>query len=231
MFTTSPTNRARDAVAAADGRQAAAQRWAQVRDQLFALADVQRHHLVLDVNAGSGLLTWEAVRQAPEGGVWALAADPDAGEALRQQAERLPEVERPSILIGAPDELAFLLALRDEEDLRFDRVLGRNLLDLNDGLAANEEMLAGLVTYLLPGGRLVLAHPVPRHTQRLVDLIDWDGDEALAERVRAAEEAIYANPDDPLVSWDADDLADAAEAMPGWPRCVSIWSGERTTGQ
>ncbi|HMQ56031.1 MAG TPA: AAA family ATPase, partial [Anaerolineae bacterium] len=37
----------------------------QVRDRVFALAQVERHELVFDLNAGSGLLTWEAVRRAP----------------------------------------------------------------------------------------------------------------------------------------------------------------------
>ncbi len=206
VLTTSPANRARDAwlqrTIAGSGRALS-----HVRDHIFALAALQRHHLVLDANAGSGLLTWEAVRQVPEGGVWSLAADPDAGEALRQQAGRLPEVEQPVILIGTPPELEFMLALRDEEELRLDRILGRNLLSLGEGLAANTEMLVGLVARLLPGGRLVLAQPVPRHTQRLAELVDWGSDKALGERVRVAEEAIYTNPNDPLVSWDGDDLA------------------------
>lgn len=42
-----------------------------VRDRIFTLAQLQRHHLMLDLNARSRLLTWEAVRQAPEGGVTA----------------------------------------------------------------------------------------------------------------------------------------------------------------
>ena len=44
---------------------------AKVRDQVFALASLQRHHIVLDLKAGSGLLTWEAIRRVPEGGVYA----------------------------------------------------------------------------------------------------------------------------------------------------------------
>jgi precorrin-6B methylase 2 len=42
-----------------------------VRDRLFTLAQLQRHHVVLDLNAGSGLLTFEALRRVPEGGVYA----------------------------------------------------------------------------------------------------------------------------------------------------------------
>ena len=75
-----------------------------------------------DVNAGSGLLTWEAVRRAG-GRRWALATDEAAGEALRQQAARPPDVERPVVLVGNATELGYLLALRGESDVRRDRIL------------------------------------------------------------------------------------------------------------
>jgi putative ATPase len=52
----------------------------QIRDKLFDLAKVQRHHTILNLKADNGLLLWEAVRQAPEGGVWGLANDQQAGE-------------------------------------------------------------------------------------------------------------------------------------------------------
>jgi hypothetical protein len=55
-----------------------------------------------------------------------------------------------------------------------------------------------------------LAERVPRHTQRLYKLLELNGaalKSELAERLMAAEEAIYTRSDDPLVNWDADDLA------------------------
>ncbi|MEL6854161.1 MAG: AAA family ATPase, partial [Cyanobacteria bacterium J06607_13] len=39
----------------------------EVRDRLFTTLMPQRHHLLLDLNASTGLLTWEAVRHVPEG--------------------------------------------------------------------------------------------------------------------------------------------------------------------
>jgi putative ATPase len=210
ILTTSPTNRARD-VWLQRTVAGSSRRLGDLRDRLFELAGIQRHHLVLDVNAGSGLLTWEAVRRAPEGGVWSLAADNESGEALRQQAERLPEVERPAILVGMPDELAYLLSLRGEAEVRFDRIIGRNVLSASttDGFS---EICKVLGAHLLPGGRLTLAQSIPRHTQRFYALVDWGRDTKLRDKVVAAEEAIYADPADPLVNWDERDLAAALEA-------------------
>lgn len=205
VYTTSPADRAKDAWLQRTISQAGQNLGAQ-RDKLFELAQVGRHHLVLDVNAGSGLLTWEAVRRAPEGGVWALTAEQQAGEALRQMAAKLPEVERPFILIGALSELDYLLELRGEPDLRFDRIVGRNLILTIADFRLGIEKLAGR---LAENGRLCLMQTIPRHGQRLYDLVDWSGHEALHEKVVAAEEAIYHDETDSLVNWDEGDVETA----------------------
>ena len=73
--------------------------------------------------------------------------------------------------------------------------------------------MVNLASLLRPNGIISLAEPVPRHTQRLYALVDLASlGDALAEKVRAAEEAIYADPDDPLVNWAEDDLRAAFAA-------------------
>jgi putative ATPase len=188
----------------------AGERLGSVRDRVLDAARLQRHHVVLDLNAGSGLLTWEAVRRAPEGGTWALARDRQTGEGLRQQAERLPELRQPVVLVGELEELPDLLALRGEADLRFDAVVGRNALGpLVDKVGA----LRLVVGRLRPGGRLSLAEAVVRQAQRLHQLVDLSplGDD-LRQRLIQAEEQIYAASDDPLVNWDETDLEAALRA-------------------
>lgn len=211
VLTTSPLNRAREAWLQRTLSNTS-QNLAQQRERLFELAQVQRHHLVLDVNAGTGLLTWEAVRRAPEGGVWALTADQTTGEALRQQAERLPELERPHVLSGDPAELEYLLTLRGEETIRFDRIIGRNPFTAYAEQLSREALAALLKARLLPDGRLAIVQTIPRHTQRLYALVDWAGHEDLREKVAAAEEAIYSDAADSLVNWDESDTAEALRA-------------------
>ena len=199
VLVSSPVDRAREAwlqrTLSGSGRALA-----QVRERLFALAQIQRHHLVLDLTAGSGLFTWEAVRQAPEGGVWALAADQVTGEALRQQAERLADLTRPVILVGQVAELGYLLGLRGEAAVRFDRIVARNLLTGGEDWAA---LLAEVARWLLPAGLFCLAQVVPRRGQRLYELVDWSGVPAgVVAKVRAGEESIYEDAADPLVNWD-----------------------------
>jgi putative ATPase len=211
IYTTSPKNKGKEAWLQRTISQAG-QALGQQRERLFVLAAVQRHHLVLDVNAGSGLLTWEAVRHAPEGGVYALAAATTDGEALRQQAERLPELERPFILIGDLTELDTLLTLRGEDDLRFDRILARNPITQLRNVPITE-LFGPLKSRLAQDGRFCLVQTIPQHGQRLYQLVDWSGEtKGLAQKVAQAEETIYADESDPLVNWDEADLQAGLEA-------------------
>ncbi len=182
---------------------------AQMRQRVMALAGIERHSLVLDIAAGNGLLTWEAVRLAPVGGVWALAVSAREAQALQQMAGHLDEMERPHILTGALSELPALLAMLDEP-VRFDVILGRNALTAQADKAAR---LRELWQLLAPGGRLALAQTIPAATQRIYALVQRDSLPAdLAQEWQAAEEAIYSAVGDPLVNWDAGALGDMAQA-------------------
>jgi len=187
----------------------------QVRDQIFALAKVERYELVLDANAGTGLLTWEAVRRANVGGVWSLAASETAAQALRQQANNLEPLERPVILVGSvinPGEWADQAKKEGAGGTvpEFDVVIGRNLFtQLPDKMVIAQQLKA----LLKADGRVVVAEIVPKHTQRLYQAVDLSRlKEQLVERVAAAEEAIYADPADPMVNWDGTGLQKAFEA-------------------
>ncbi len=188
-------------------------RLAAQRERIMLAARIQRHHGVLDLNAGSGLLTWEALRRAPEGGVVALARTAQDADALRQQAERLPEIERPAILHGDLDDLPALLKPVSPSPplpLSFDAILGRNALTRHPDKPAAARLLASL---LREAGHISLAEAVPAHTQRLYKLVDLASlGEELAGRVVEAEEAIYGQADDPMVNWDEGSLRLAFEA-------------------
>ncbi len=184
---------------------------AALRDRVLDSVKLQRHHLVLDLNAGSGLLTWEALRRVPEGGVWALARSAREAEALEEMARLLPLIERPVVLRGEIDRLPTLLASVAGAPQRFDAIVGRNALTRHPQKGAAIALLALL---LRPGGALGLAETLPRRTQRLYELFLWEALEPeIAIAVREAEEAIYADAADPMVNWDVEDLrAMAADA-------------------
>jgi putative ATPase len=180
---------------------------AALRDRMLEAAQLQRHSVVVDLNAASGLLTWEVMRRVPEGGVWALAGTPQAAEALQQQAARLPQIERPVVLQGDLTTLPDRLRERGEVEVRFDAAVGRQVLMRCEDKA---KALAGLCACLQPGGRLVLSEVIPRHGQRLSELADLtELDADLVSRLREAEAAMYHMMDDARVNWDVPELEDA----------------------
>lgn len=190
----------------------------QVRDRLFALAPPQRHHRVLDLNAGSGLLTWEAVRRVPEGGVYACVWQATDAAALGEQATALSELSRPVILHSSLETLPQQIEQRTP-GFQGDRLIGRNVLMA----AANKVEILRLIAPLLQSdGVLLLAETVPRHTQRLYQLCDRSLFKAsLYKKWGAAEEAIYQNLEDNWVNWDVDDLQQLF-TQAGWDATIHL---------
>ncbi len=181
---------------------------AELRELVMAPLHLQRHELVLNLHAGSGLLTWEALRRVPEGGVWALEPQPELARALEEQAAQLAdELRRPVVLTGEIEALAELLAQAGYADLCFDAIIGRNCLTRSDLWAARLALLRGR---LQSGGRLSLAEVVPSGGQRLYRLPQAQQLPAeLRQRWQIGEEALYGNPSDPMVNWGPADLEQA----------------------
>lgn len=185
----------------------AGRRLGELRDRVFEQVTVQRHHLVLDLKAGSGLFVWEASRLAPEGGVWALTPNPQTADALRQQSEPLPELRRPIILQGKLSRLPEILAQSGHEDIRFDVMVGRNALMRQEDKRGILVSLRGL---LQADGAISLAETMPKETQRLYKLVGENSLDSETMRTwQEAEEQIYANAQDPMVNWDSQDLRKA----------------------
>jgi putative ATPase len=89
--------------------------------------------------------------------------------------------------------------------LRFDYILGRNVLMAADDKAAVLQIIA---PYLQPQGTIVLTEAYPKQVQRLYALLpDRSLTPALLKKVKCAEEAIYTTADDPKTNWDQADLS------------------------
>ena len=171
---------------------------AQTREHLFAQTQIQRHQVVLDLNAGSGLLTWEALRRVPEGGVFAWAATEAEAERLQSLAEALPAISRPTVLTGNLKQLH--KTLNQQEGIQFDWIVGRNALsDLSNRAAVVKQ----LSSVLAPQGQIVLAERLPKFSQRLYE---WSPNlaQALFASWQAAEDAIYESDGDMLLNEDVD---------------------------
>lgn len=175
-----------------------------VRDRLLGAREMARHHLALDLSGDSGLLTWEALRRVPEGGVWCRVPNERVAEAMAQQAAPLEALQRPILVPATLEQLADGLAESGHGDVRYDLIVGRNVLGSQPDKQA---LLRGLVPLLADDGVLSLAEVVPSATQRLSALLPASALPAeLLDRWREAEEALYHDRANPKTSWGPDDL-------------------------
>ena len=181
----------------------AGERLAKIRDRLFSQLSLQRHHVVLNLNAATGLLTWEALRSVPEGGVYTITYQESEAIALQEQAASLPELLRPIVLHGSLIEIPNVVA-----SMHFEAIIGYNTLMREPNKLACIQRLANL---LQPDGKIALYESIPKHTQRIYQLINLPDE--FGDRWIRAEEAIYANPDDSMTNWDIDDLRSAFEKV------------------
>jgi arsenite methyltransferase len=163
------------------------------RDHVLDGARIESGAAVVDVGAGTGLLTLAAAeRVAPDGDVIAVDISVDTLEELRANATA-PNI---SYLVAQADVLPL-------PDASVDAVVTRSvLMYVKDKAEAAREF----ERVLRPGGRVSLFEPINRHNLRLWQAVDLSPLGDLARRVKERGEAAYADPDDPMFNFDENDL-------------------------
>jgi arsenite methyltransferase len=166
----------------------------QRRDRVLDAASIRPGETLVDVGAGTGLLTIGAVdRVGAEGDVIALDISVDTLEHLRAHATA-PNV---AYLIGSAEVLPLM-------DASVDVVVTRSvLIYVEDKAAAAREFFR----VLRASGRVSIFEPVNSRNLLLTDAVDFSPLGDLGARVRDWNTAFYANPDDPMLDFDETDLS------------------------
>ena len=191
---------------------------AWVRDRIFSLTQIQRHHVVLEVYSQTGLLTWEALRQTPEGSVYTHVPTDKVAQTLKAQVKALSALQRPIFLTGQRSDLETLIH-EHTPNLQFDWILGRNSF-LNQVQKTDQSAAVNfaqqLVQLLRPHGQIVLAETIPKYGQRICDLVKADDvEKSLYQRWQKAEAALYQDDTgDAQLTWDESDLIAAFANIP-----------------
>ncbi len=176
-----------------------------IQRKVFNLAGISSHHIVLDLNAGSGLFLWEAARRVREGGVYGLTTSPENLQYLKQYGNQIPEMERPIILNKE---------LRDFAEgnggkLHFDVIIGRNTLTRRDNKLTHLKYMRELNA---AGGRIILAETLLCESTKLSSILESlpesskEPDQDLINLLKEAEKIIYQSEDNPMTNWNDRDL-------------------------
>jgi arsenite methyltransferase len=168
---------------------------ARTRERVLDNARLAHGDRVVDVGAGTGLLTLGALeRIGDDGVVYAVDPSPDALDELRRSARR----SGVHYLVG---EAAALPLPDDFVDAALTRSV---LIYVDDVEAASQE----LHRVLRSGGRLSVYEPLNRRATYVYNTVEWPED--LRERVLAEGDAYMAR-DSGLVSFDEDEFGRALD--------------------
>ena len=171
----------------------------RIRDTIFGSLQLARHSRVLVVNAGHGMLLWEAYRRTPEGLAVAFTQSKEHYEHLVHYASSLDSLMQPLVHQG---EIVRLLEGL-ETGILFEAIIGRNVLSR---LEQDKGIISHLKQKLTVNGTLVLAEAIPSAASRLSEFVN---DEALRDVLMVAESEIYRRGGNPLASWNETDLMQA----------------------
>ena len=156
-----------------------------IRDRIFRKSLINRHGRVLVAGKDRGLLLWEALRKAPEGGVWTVISDKEEVDFINSYPTPLPDMEKPIIIPGSIETLS----TDDSNIVPFDTIVGRNIIRTGSDA---EYIFRSIYSLLDRNGMFSIADVLPSRATRLSELINTKsltGEDA--ETIRTAENTIY----------------------------------------
>lgn len=158
----------------------------EIRSRVFAELEITRSDRILVLNAGHGLLVWEAFRRTPEGLVVAGVRNSEETAHIQHYISTLDSVSAPKLICN-PDNAKLIdgLDASVEKGIRFEHMIGRNVLtDLRKGAI----VLSKAKDRLAPNGDIVLCETIVSEASRLSEFIHMG---PLQETLLKAERKIY----------------------------------------
>jgi len=151
-----------------------------IRTEIFANTEIVRSDRILVLNAGHGLLVWEAFRRTPEGLVAAQVSSDEDRAFVSHRAGELKNWEAPLVV----KELSEL-----DADLKFEHIIGRNVF-AGKTEEQRKTLLEELKNHILPSTSLVLSETIPGHGSRLSTFVH---EGPLRTQLIKAEKKIYSD--------------------------------------
>ncbi len=157
--------------------QTRSQALSSIRDKVFSSFDCLRSDRVLVLNAGHGMMLWEAFRRTPEGLSAAVVRNNEDLQYIQHRCQTLEDsADKPQVY----ESLSEI-----PSDIRFEHIIGRNYLVLSKDM---DKSLREIMPFCTNTSTLTLAETLPSEGTHLSDLIH---EGPLKKRLREAEESIY----------------------------------------
>lgn len=152
----------------------------EIRNGIFSSMEVVRSDRILILNAGHGLLVWEAFRRTPEGFVAAQVRNDEDRSFVSHRASELKGWEAPLVVKNLDDISA---------DIRFEHIIGRNVF-AGRSKEDRETILRFCASRCAENTDMVLSETIPGNASRLSTFVH---EGPLRTRLVRAEKKIYSD--------------------------------------
>lgn len=151
-----------------------------LRTQVFNKLNIIRSDRVLVLNAGHGMLVWEAFRKTPEGLVAATVQSDEDLQYIDHKKAELNPTDAPIVTKNIADI---------DDKIKFEHIIGRNVF-VNKKDEEIESLVKQIKAKALDTTSFVFAETIPGEASRLSDFIH---EGALKTKLLEAEKKIYVN--------------------------------------
>lgn len=155
-----------------------------IREKIFEKTDIKRSDRVLTINSGNGLLTWEALRRVPEGGVISHVQSKTEENFINHYAEMLDDMDKPRVITNLKE------LKKTDPALRVEWVLARNAVFFNNDLSEIRD-------FMTPDGVIASAESILSLGSKLSDFVAPGEVRSL---MGAAEKEIYSGGYDEILN-------------------------------
>ncbi len=140
-----------------------------LRTLMFSKTSITRSDRVLILNAGHGLLLWEAFRKTPEGLAVAVVHTPEEKAYISHYLSSLDVVSAPVVLCNKDFSSALdSLDTQLENGILFEHIFARNLIKNNPDSSI---LLTKMKDHLAHNGDIILCETIASEASRLSDFI------------------------------------------------------------
>jgi putative ATPase len=167
----------------------------ELRDSFFNLLALKRGDLILDLNCGTGLFTFESLRQSPDGAVFSMTENATHFDTIKGYSSSIGELERPNFLLSSYNDLVSKI-----DNAEFTAIIGRNVISSASNI---EDLVNFLSSQTSSDSKFLFSEYVPSLTTRISSFLQ---ESDLKNILISAENNLFSDKKNRLASFSPNDF-------------------------
>ena len=179
---------------------------------------IKPDELVLDLQFGSGLFTWEFSRLVHHESIYSVLHSTDELNLFENTAKNKSHVDHIQTLQKNTNKLSDLFASNELKGVCFDKILGFKTF-----LKWDRDTFFNDLSSIIKSGRIVLFEYIPNLVQRPLDYLNSASVSFDMKKIwRDAENQVFQDSSDPQMNWSEKTILEAFKQIPGYQAKVQL---------